>query len=81
MWIDVMLEGFPSDGAIHGAGVDHDESEAFGEQAGEGAFAGCGGAIDGNREVGIGGRVHVRERVGRVKSEAFDCSLRMALRW
>ena len=55
VWIDVFLEGFPGDGAVHGAGVDHDESEAFGELACEGAFAGGGGSVDRDGEVWLRG--------------------------
>ena len=42
----------PGDAAVHGAGVDVDVTELLGEPAGEGAFAGGGGAVDGDDWMG-----------------------------
>ena len=73
--VDVFLKGFPSDGAIHGTGIDHDEAKTVGKFAGERAFSGGGGTIDGDGEAWIGCRVgtHAMARVGRVKSAACEC--------
>ena len=49
--VDVFLEDFPGDGAVHGAGIDHDQAEAFGDLAGERAFSRGGGAVDGDGEA------------------------------
>ena len=38
----------PGDGPVHGAGIEIDQAETGGEGLGHGAFAGPGGAIDGN---------------------------------
>ena len=38
----------PGDGPVHGAGVEVNQTEAGGKGLGHGAFAGPGGAIDGN---------------------------------
>lgn len=73
--VDAELEDFPGDGAVHGAGVDHDEVETLGKVAGECAFSRGGGAIDGDRVVGHG------ERVGSMKSAGSVFSERMASRW
>ena len=77
--IDVFSEDAPGDGAIHGTGVHHDEAEAFGEFAGERAFAGGGGSVDGDGEMFW--VAHARETVGRMKSAASVRSSRIASRW
>ena len=48
---DVLPQGPEGDGAIHGAGIDVDESEARGESFGDGALAGAGRAVDGDHHA------------------------------
>ena len=47
-WINAGRGHQPGDGPIHGAGVEVNQAEAGGKGLGHGAFAGPGGAIDGN---------------------------------
>ncbi len=48
MGIGLAAQDVPGDGAIHGAGVDVGKSKLGRERAGDAAFAGGGGAVDGD---------------------------------
>ena len=73
--VDFLTQDFPCHGAVHRAGVHHDEAKSLGERARERAFSGSRRAVDGDGVVG-----HGRE-VGRTKSALLRLSLRMAARW
>ena len=50
--IDTVAQRQPGDGAVHRASVDIDITQPLGEQPRYGAFAGGGGAVDGDDAMG-----------------------------
>jgi len=67
---DVLLLEIPCDAPVHGPGIDVNVTEALGELARKGAFAGCGGAINGDNGMRLSGHVAWRVLRTAVKKSA-----------